>query len=206
MSLAEEAAEFLDGIENHARAGNLDQVLIQARSLLARMESAIQWEPESPELRSAILAVREIISDGRHLDSQAVLAHVNEAKEALGRTPGVTPAWPTTPDKAPGDARSKSASPEPRHGLLPARKSPTAAPSLSSPIHEVVDLNTASAEQIRRVFPNNEDAVRQILENKPYRDWQDFTYKNPGFSEPLLQSLRHAGVTISRPDLNMLTR
>ena len=202
MSLGiEEVSGLLKGIESHARAGNFDHVSIQARHLLERMESAIQTNVQnSSEFREALPAVRALIADGTRSDSPSVLVHATEAKEALHIAPGITPAWPTTPAKTHHHpARSRSPQ-RPRVVQRPV-SSPVSRP-FSLP--GCIDLNTASAQDLRDALAIDESVVQQILHNRPYRDWQDFSGKNPGFSEPQLTSLQQAGVTISPVDLHKI--
>ncbi|HWC97687.1 MAG TPA: YHS domain-containing protein [Candidatus Sulfopaludibacter sp.] len=68
----------------------------------------------------------------------------------------------------------------------------------------IVDINAANAEDLRSVFPVNEDSLNQILKNRPYQSWDDFRTKNPGFSDPMLRSIRKSGVVIGTPNLNRL--
>jgi YHS domain-containing protein len=72
-----------------------------------------------------------------------------------------------------------------------------------SPSH-IVDINAASAEDLRSVFRVDEDRLNQILKNRPYQSWAEFKSKNPGFSDPMLRSLRKWGVIISTPDLHRI--
>lgn len=72
------------------------------------------------------------------------------------------------------------------------------------PSRRKIDINTASAAELKTMFPSDENSINHILENRPYRDWAEFVSKNPGFSAAMLQSLRHAGVTISTPNLNRM--
>jgi DNA uptake protein ComE-like DNA-binding protein len=195
-----EASGLLEGIKNHARAGNFDLVSIQSRSLVAEMESAIQASAENTsEFRQALPAVRALILDGTRSDSQSALHHVDEAKDALGILPGVTPAWPTTPGKTPAHAGHPAEKPSAPEIQRQVRHAPKALPPIA-PFPEVVDINTAPAEDVRKAFGVDESATEHILRNRPYRGWQDFSEKNPGFSEARLRSLRQAGVSISRTE------
>jgi hypothetical protein len=195
-----EAGELLEGIKNHPRAGNFDLVSIQSGTLAGRMESAVQARAEnSSELREALPAVQALILDGTRSDYQSVLRHADEAKDALGITPGATPAWPAPPGKSHRPAVHPGApdvQPQVRHA--------PAVPLPLAPFPEVIDVNTSPAEEIRRVFGVDENVLRHILRHRPYRGWEHFSEKNPGFSEARLRSLRQAGVTISRPDVNTI--
>lgn len=86
MSLAAtEVSAFLEGIENHARAGNFDQVSLQTSILLEKMESAIHHGAnESFEFRNALPPVRALIPDSTRSDSASVIEHVHQARVALG--------------------------------------------------------------------------------------------------------------------------
>jgi DNA uptake protein ComE-like DNA-binding protein len=197
-----EASELLEGIKNHARAGNFDLASIQSRSLLSEMEYTIQASVENSSVfREALPAVRALILDSTRSDSQSALDHVNEAKDALGITPGVTPAWPTTPGRTPARAAHPPSPPDVQRHVT----KPPAAPPPIAPFPEVIDINTSSAEDIREVFGVDESQLQHILRNRPYRGWQDFSKKNPGFSEARLTSLRQAGVTVSRTDLDKIS-
>lgn len=73
---------LLKGIEDHGRAGNFDQVRIQSRDLLARLET------ESPgEYRAALPKLRELLGDADRHNTQAVIRSVQEAQLALGFRP-----------------------------------------------------------------------------------------------------------------------
>jgi hypothetical protein len=200
MSLATmELTELLEGIKNHARAGNFDLVSIQSRYLVVKMEEAIQANAEdSSRFRQALPAVRALILDGTRSDPSSANLHVNEAKNALGITPGVTPAWPTPPGATEGRP-DKPYSPRSHDVQRPVN--PAEASVLSQGIHEVIDIKTASEQDLRRTVGVDESALQQILENRPYQDWQDFSDKNPGFSRPRLESFKQAGVCISPIDL-----
>jgi YHS domain-containing protein len=67
-----------------------------------------------------------------------------------------------------------------------------------------VNINAADAEELRRVFQVDEEGLNRILKNRPYQSWSDFQSKNPGFSDPVLQSLKKSGVILSTPDINRL--
>jgi hypothetical protein len=89
MSLAAtEVNGFLKGIENHARAHNFDQVLIQTNILLEKLESAIhERADDSFEYRKALPSVRALIPDSARADASSVLDHVRQAQTALGFAP-----------------------------------------------------------------------------------------------------------------------
>jgi YHS domain-containing protein len=71
------------------------------------------------------------------------------------------------------------------------------------PSSQTIDINSADAEDLRRIFHVDDNGLNQILQNRPYRTWADFETKNPGFSEPMLRSIRKAGVIIGRNDLHL---
>lgn len=218
MSLSTmEASEVLEGILNHARAGNFDQVSIETRILLDRMQAVLREGTEhASEFQRALPPVSALVSDCRRSDETAVIEHVEQAKEALGITPGVTPAWVSgrrsheapiphpseemSPAEPPGYGRAGSNRPH-----VPSAPHSTTAPPGWAPPRTELDLNTASPEEIQRAFHINEDHLRQILRNRPYRSWQEFEEKNPGFSEPMLRSLQEAGVSIGPIDLHKIT-
>jgi YHS domain-containing protein len=68
----------------------------------------------------------------------------------------------------------------------------------------MIDVNSADEEELRRIFHVGDDGLNQILRNRPYLTWDDFKSKNPGFSDLMLQSIRQSGVIISRHDLHRL--
>ena len=72
------------------------------------------------------------------------------------------------------------------------------------PSRREIDINAATLEDLRRVFPVGEDSLKDILQNRPYQGWADFKSKHPGFSDPMLRSIRASGVVIGTPDLNRL--
>ena len=72
------------------------------------------------------------------------------------------------------------------------------------PSAHIVDVNTAKAEDLKAAFQVNDDGVNQIVKNRPYQNWDDFKAKNPGFSDPVIRSLRDSGVILSTPDLNRI--
>jgi len=72
------------------------------------------------------------------------------------------------------------------------------------PSSHTVDINASNVEDLRRVFPVDEDSLNQILKNRPYQSWDDFKAKNPGFSEPMLRAIRKSGVIIGTPNLNRM--
>jgi YHS domain-containing protein len=67
-----------------------------------------------------------------------------------------------------------------------------------------IDVNTATAESLRTIFHVDDDGLQHILRGRPYRNWTDFKLKNPGFSEPMLEGLKRAGVSISPPGLGRM--
>ena len=77
----------LKGIEQHARAGNFDQIEIQARSLIQDL-SADDLAGEDRDLYSAALPVIEHLpGDAEQEDAAAVIDHVHSAQELLGFAP-----------------------------------------------------------------------------------------------------------------------
>jgi len=78
------AVMVLKGIEAHARAGNFDQVEIQARSLLQDLTASEEAGEERQRYDAAIPAVRHIPSDAIQRDAAAVIEHVRSAQQALG--------------------------------------------------------------------------------------------------------------------------
>lgn len=67
-----------------------------------------------------------------------------------------------------------------------------------------VDINTASAKELKRIFQVDDPVVDHIVQNRPYTGWTDFKRKNPGFSNPLLESLKQNGVSISPPGIGRM--
>ena len=72
------------------------------------------------------------------------------------------------------------------------------------PSSHIVDINASNKDDLRGVFPVNEDSLNQILKNRPYQSWADFKSKNPGFSDPMLRGIRESGVIIGTPNLNRM--
>lgn len=72
------------------------------------------------------------------------------------------------------------------------------------PSSHTVDINASNLEDLRSVFPVDEDSLNQILNNRPYQSWADFKNKNPGFSDPMLRGIRESGVIIGTPNLNRM--
>jgi hypothetical protein len=83
MELArQDAVAFLNGIENHARAGNFDQVSLQTQGLLDRLRNS-----DADEYRDALPAIRELLGDSSRSDARAIIEHVHQAQVALGFAP-----------------------------------------------------------------------------------------------------------------------
>ena len=68
----------------------------------------------------------------------------------------------------------------------------------------VIDINTATPEDLRRIFDVNDDGLNQILQNRPYSNWFDFESKNPAIPEVVITSLKESGVVVSPHDLNRI--
>jgi len=58
-----------------------------------------------------------------------------------------------------------------------------------------IDLNSASAEQLDRVGGLGQDRVRRLMQNRPFRSWDDLR-RVEGFGGTLVDDLRKAGATI----------
>ncbi len=90
-----EAHLFLEGIQNHARADNFEQVILQANRLLSEMTHAVRTDTEdSSPFRAALPLLRDIIADATRSDSRAALEHTARAQKIIELRPTVTPAWP----------------------------------------------------------------------------------------------------------------
>ena len=72
------------------------------------------------------------------------------------------------------------------------------------PARQVIDINVATAEDLRGVLHVDTSGLNRILQHRPYHSWDEFRSKNPGFSDPMLKGLRRSGVIISTPDLNRM--
>lgn len=72
------------------------------------------------------------------------------------------------------------------------------------PSRTEVDINTAAAKELKRIFHVGDDVVDRIVRQRPYRGWTDFQRKNPGFSNPLLESLKQNCVSISPPGIGRM--
>ena len=72
------------------------------------------------------------------------------------------------------------------------------------PARRVIDINVATAEDLRGVLHVDTRGLNRILQCRPYHSWDEFRSKNPGFSDPMLKGLRRSGVIISTPDLNRM--
>jgi len=77
----------LKGIEQHARAGNYDQVEIQARSLLQDLSAIDEAGEDRDRYRAAIPVIESLPGDAEQEDAAAVIAHVHTAQELLGFAP-----------------------------------------------------------------------------------------------------------------------
>lgn len=76
---------FLGGIANHARAGNFDQVAIQTRMLVEKMEEAMRaGTAHRGDWEQALPAIREILPDAARSDVRAILDRIGNAQDALG--------------------------------------------------------------------------------------------------------------------------
>jgi DNA uptake protein ComE-like DNA-binding protein len=58
-----------------------------------------------------------------------------------------------------------------------------------------IDLNSASAEQLDRVGGLGQDRVRRLIQNRPFRSWDDLR-RLDGFGGTLVDDLRKAGAMI----------
>jgi competence protein ComEA len=58
-----------------------------------------------------------------------------------------------------------------------------------------VDLNTASAEQLDRVGGLGNDRVQRIIQNRPFRSWDDLK-RVEGFGDTLVEDLKKKGATL----------
>lgn len=76
--------------------------------------------------------------------------------------------------------------------------------SHGQPPPRVIDVNTADPEDLKRSFCIDDDGLNRILQNRPYKDWDDFKSKNPGFPDVMIESLRQSGVVVSPHDLHRL--
>ena len=65
-------------------------------------------------------------------------------------------------------------------------------------------MNLATPEEPRRIFHVGDKAVKEIVEQRPYRGWEDFRKKNPGFSDAELTALQSSGVVIGGIDITWL--
>lgn len=77
----------LKGIEAHARAGNFDQVEIQARSLLDDLSVTEEAGEQRERYDAAIPVIRHLPGDAVQHDAALVIEHVHTAQELLGFTP-----------------------------------------------------------------------------------------------------------------------
>ena len=58
-----------------------------------------------------------------------------------------------------------------------------------------VDLNSASAEELDRVGGLGKDRVQRIIENRPFRSWDDLRGVE-GFGGTLVDDLKNAGANL----------
>jgi competence protein ComEA len=58
-----------------------------------------------------------------------------------------------------------------------------------------VDLNAASPEQLDRIGGLGHDRVERIVQNRPFRSWDDLR-KVDGFGDTLVEDLRKQGATL----------
>jgi len=58
-----------------------------------------------------------------------------------------------------------------------------------------IDLNKASAEELDRVGGLGHDRVQHIIENRPFRSWDDLK-RVEGFGGTLVDDLKNAGATL----------
>jgi len=58
-----------------------------------------------------------------------------------------------------------------------------------------IDLNKASAEELDRVGGLGHDRVQRIIENRPFRSWDDLK-RVEGFGGTLVDDLKNAGATL----------
>lgn len=60
-----------------------------------------------------------------------------------------------------------------------------------------VDLNSASPEDLDRVGGLGRDRVERIVQNRPFRSWDDLRDVE-GFGGTLVEDLRNAGATLGQ--------
>jgi competence protein ComEA len=58
-----------------------------------------------------------------------------------------------------------------------------------------VDLNSASAEELDRVGGLGQDRVQRIIQNRPFKSWEDLE-RVEGFGGKLVEDLKRAGATL----------
>lgn len=58
-----------------------------------------------------------------------------------------------------------------------------------------LNLNSASAEELDRVGGLGHDRVQRIVENRPFRSWDDLK-RVEGFGGTLVEDLKNAGATL----------
>ncbi len=58
-----------------------------------------------------------------------------------------------------------------------------------------IDLNSGSPEELDRVGGLGQDRVRRIIQNRPFRSWDDLK-RVEGFGGTLVDDLRNAGARL----------
>lgn len=59
-----------------------------------------------------------------------------------------------------------------------------------------LNINTASIEELESLPMVGDTRAQYLVENRPYKDWDDVRLKVPSFSETMINDLKKGGATV----------
>ncbi|NLP03160.1 MAG: hypothetical protein GX089_11740 [Fibrobacter sp.] len=59
-----------------------------------------------------------------------------------------------------------------------------------------ININTASKEELMSLRMMGDTRAEYLVENRPYRNWDDVKEKVPSFSDQMIDDLKRSGATL----------
>lgn len=59
-----------------------------------------------------------------------------------------------------------------------------------------IDLNTASFEELTHLRMMGQTRAQNIIDHRPYHDWNEVKEKNPGISDGMINDLKQSGASV----------
>ncbi|HON09352.1 MAG TPA: helix-hairpin-helix domain-containing protein [Chitinispirillaceae bacterium] len=59
-----------------------------------------------------------------------------------------------------------------------------------------ININTASKEELMSLRMMGDTRAEYLVENRPYRNWDDVKEKVPSFSDQMIDDLKKSGATL----------